>query len=89
MRTRSTAKLKFRVTDAYGDSANLALVVATTKGKVKARVKLGARAINVTDTTKWRPSGFAPGKYTWWVTATALAGTSQSRSVKKALVLSR
>ena len=38
MRTRDTAKLKFRVTDAYGGSAKLTLVVATTKGKVKARV---------------------------------------------------
>lgn len=52
------------LTDAYGDSAKLTLVVATTKGKVKARVKLGTRAINVTDTAKWRPPGFAPGKYT-------------------------
>jgi hypothetical protein len=89
MRMRSTAKLKFRVTDAYGDSATLTLVVATIKGKVKARVKLGTRAINVTDTAKWRPSGFAPGKYTWWVTATDLAGNAHSRIVKKALALTR
>ena len=89
MRTRNTAKLKFRVGDAYGDSAKLTLVVATTKGKVKARVKLGTRAINVTDATKWRPSGFAPGKYTWWVTATDMAGNTQSGIVKKAIVLTR
>ena len=89
MRTRSTAKLKFRVTDAYGASAKLTLVVATTKGKVKARVKLGVRAINEVDVAKWRPSGFAPGKYTWWVTATDLAGNTQSSILKKAMVLTR
>ena len=89
MRTRNTAKLKFRVTDAYGHSAKLTLVVATKKGKVKARVKLGVRAINITDTTKWRPSRLAAGKYTWWVTATDLAGNTQSSIAKKALVLTR
>ena len=89
MRKRSTAKLKFRVTDAYGDSAKLTLVVATRSGRVKARVKLGVRAINVTDATKWRPSRLAAGKYAWWVTATDLAGNTQSKIVKKALVLTR
>lgn len=89
MRTRNTAKLKFLVTDAYGDGAKLTLVVATAKGKVKARVNLGVRAINITDAMKWRPSGFAPGKYTWWVTATDLAGNTQSSIVKKAMVLTR
>ncbi len=89
MRTRSTAKLKFRVTDAYGDNAKLTLVVATKRGKMKARVRLGVRRINVTRTTRWRPSGFAPGRYTWWVTATDLAGNTQSKIVKKALVLTR
>ena len=89
MRTRSTAKLKFRVTDAYGDRASLTLIVATAKGKVKARVKLGVRAINVGGSARWRPAGFSPGKYVWWVTATDLAGNAQSRIIKKALVLTR
>jgi hypothetical protein len=89
MRTRSTAKLKFRVTDAYGDSARLTLIVATAKGKVKARVNLGVRAINIGDSTKWHPAGFAPGKYVWWVTATDLAGNTQSQMIKKALVLTQ
>ena len=89
MRTRSTANLKFRVTDAYGDKATLTLIVATTTGKVKARVKLGARAINVADSVKWKPVRLAPGKYTWWVTATDLAGNTQSSIVKKAMVLTR
>ena len=75
--------------EAGSDGAKLTLVVATTKGKVKARVKLGVRAINITDATKWRPSGLAPGRYTWWVTATDLAGNAQSRIVKKAMVLTR
>ena len=89
MRKRNTARLKFHVSDAYGDSAKLTLIVATRSGRVKARVKLGVRAINVTDATKWRPSGLAAGKYTWWVTATDLAGNTQSGVVKKALVLTR
>jgi hypothetical protein len=89
MRTQSTAKLKFRVKDAYGHSARLTLVVATTKGKVMARVNLGVRAINITDATTWRPSGLAPGKYTWWITATDLAGNTQSSIVTKAIVLTR
>jgi hypothetical protein len=89
MRTRNTARLKFRVTDAYGDRAKLTLIVATTKGKVKARVKLGVRPINIADGVKWDPVGFSPGRYTWWVTATDLAGNTQSKVVKKAMVLTR
>jgi hypothetical protein len=89
MRTRDTARLKVRVTDAYGDSAKLTLIVATTKGKVKARIKLGVRPVNATDGVKWHPVGFSPGKYVWWVTATDLAGNTQSKVVKKAMVLTR
>jgi hypothetical protein len=89
MRTRNTARFKFRVTDAYGTTARLTLFVANSKGKVRARVKLGTRPINITDGEKWDPVGFSPGKYTWWVTATDLAGNAQSRIIKKALVLKR
>ena len=89
MRTRGTATLKFRVGDAYGDKADLTLIVATTTGKVKARVKLGVRTINVADSARWKPVRFAAGKYTWWVTAKDLAGNTQSKAVKKTLVLTR
>lgn len=88
-RRRKAAKFKFRVSDAYGDRARLTLVVATAKGKVKARVKLGVRRINVADSAKWKPARLATGRYTWWVTATDLAGNTQSKAVKKALVLKR
>ena len=48
MRTRDTAKLKFRVSDAYG-ARQADAFVATSKGKVKPRVSLGVRAINVAE----------------------------------------
>lgn len=89
MRTRDTAKLKFHVADAYGGSAKLTLIVATATGKVKARASLGVRLINITDSVKWRPVGFSAGKYTWWLTATDLAGNTQSKIVKKAMTLTR
>ena len=89
MRTRNTARLKFRVTDASGEQARLTLFVATAKGKVKDKVKLGIRTTNLTDLVKWDPVGIAPGKYQWWITATDLAGNTQSKVVKKAMVLTR
>ena len=89
MRTRDTAKLKFHVTDAYGGSAKLTLFVASSTGKVKARVSLGVRAININDSVKWRPVGLSAGKYTWWLTATDLAGNTQSKIAKKAMTLTR
>lgn len=88
-RRQYSARFRFRVTDAYGDRAALTLVVATAKGGVKARVKLGVRRINVADNTTWRPARLAAGKYTWWVTAKDLAGNTQSKVVKKVLVLAR
>lgn len=89
MRTRNTATLKYRVTDAYGDKAALTLIVATRTGRVKARVKLGVRAVNVSASVKWKPGKLAPGKYSWWIVATDLAGNTQSRAVKKSLTLTR
>jgi hypothetical protein len=89
MRTRNTARLRFRVRDAYGGSARLRLVVATSKGRIRARVKLGTRPINVLDGARWDPVGFSPGRYVWWITATDLAGNTQSKVVRKSLVLTR
>ena len=89
MRTRGAATLKYRVTDAYGDKAELTLVVAAAGGKVKARVKLGARAVNATGSVRWRPGRLSPGRYSWWVTATDLAGNTQSQATRKSLVLTR
>jgi len=88
-RRKKAAKFAFRVTDAYGGQAKLTLLVATAKGKIKARVKLGVRRINVADSAKWKPARLAAGRYTWWVTATDLAGNTQSKAVKKALVVKR
>jgi hypothetical protein len=90
MRKTKTATLKFRVADAYGDKATLTLIVATSAGKVKARAKLGVRAINIADSAKWKPArSMAAGKYAWWVTATDQAGNTQSTIVKKSLVLTK
>jgi hypothetical protein len=90
MRKTKTATLKFRVADAYGDKATLTLIVATSAGKVKAKVKLGVRTINIADSAKWKPArNVAAGKYTWWVTATDQAGNAQSTIVKKSLVLTK
>ena len=89
MRVRATAKLKFRVTDSYGTKATLTLVIATRAGQTKARVRLGVRAINTADSVRWKPNRLPAGKYMWWVTATDLAGNTQSKIVKKALVLTR
>ena len=88
MRTRNTAKLKFNVSDAYGDKAKLTLVVATKNGKVR-RASDSACTPSTSPYHEVAPVRPRPGKYRWWVTATDLAGNTQSGIVKQALVLTR
>jgi C1A family cysteine protease len=78
------ATFRFRVAD-LTPSARVAIRIFRV-GKLKRTVRVGTKAANRAQSYRWKCT-LAPGKYTWKVYATDLAGNTQRRPAARPLVV--
>jgi len=86
MRRGAVVRLPYGVTDNLSPKARVRIRIRDAHGAVAARIVVGLVKTSATRTVSWR-CALAPGRYTWEVLATDLAGNRQQVTGRAALIV--